>query len=174
MTRLQTPTPKADPRVGPTKLAQISSVQARFRALTITTRITASIARYGVKESGKIEILFGEANEPLPFRHYQLRDIQRAGEKLIRTEVVGAEVLKGWQEYADLLFLAAIASVEKDLRQAGHTFGQGMALWDGVGFRDRAAKAAGKYAVYKLALALLAAGKLNASCNDCHAIFRAK
>jgi hypothetical protein len=126
----------------------------------LANKITAAIRRYGVAESGKIEILFGEAKKPLPFRHYQLLDVRRAGDKLIRAEVAGKEAFKGWEEYADLRFLAAIASAETDPRQARRHFEQGVRLWDGVGFKDRVAKQAGKYAAYKVALALLAAAKL--------------
>jgi hypothetical protein len=123
-------------------------------------RITAAIKSYGVAESGKIEILFGGASKPLPFRRYRLADVKRVGDKRIRTEVAGEEVFRGWEEYADLLFLAALASAETDPRQARRYFDDGMRLWDGRGFRDRVATKAGKYAVYKVALALLAAARL--------------
>jgi hypothetical protein len=126
----------------------------------LAEKITAAIKGYGVGESGKIEILFGEASKPLPFRHYRHVDVKRIGNKLVRAEVAGEEVFEGWQEYADLLFLAAVASAETDPKQARRHFEQGMRLWDGVGFNDRVAKKAGKYAAYKVALALLAAGKL--------------
>jgi hypothetical protein len=108
----------------------------------LAKKITAAIHRYGVKESGKIEILFGEAKKPLPFRHYQLIDVRRGGDKLIKTEVTGEKVFQGWQEYADLLFLAAIGSAATNPRQARHYFEEGLRLWDGVGFKDRVAKKA--------------------------------
>jgi hypothetical protein len=126
----------------------------------LANKITGAIRRYGVGESGKIEILFGEARKSLPFRHYRLVEVRRAGDKLINTEVAGEKVIQGWQAYADLHFLAAIASAETDPRQARRHLEQGVRLWDGVGFKDRVAKQAGKYAAYKVALALLAAAKL--------------
>jgi hypothetical protein len=126
----------------------------------LARKITAAIKSYGVEESGKIEILFGEARKPLPFRRPRVVDLKRAGDKLIRAEVAGGEVFRGWQEYADLLFLGAIASAETDPRQARRSFEQGMRLWDGVGFKDRVAKRADHYAAYKVALALLAADRL--------------
>jgi hypothetical protein len=126
----------------------------------LARKITAAIRSYGVEESGKIEIPFGEARKPLPFRHYRLVDVKRVGGKLIRTEVAGDEVFRGWEEYADLLYLAALASAETGPEQGRRYFEQGMRLWDGVGFRDRVARKSGKYAVYKVALALLAAAKL--------------
>jgi hypothetical protein len=126
----------------------------------LAMKITAAVQGYAVEESGKIEILFGEARAPLPFRRYRLVDVKRVGDKLIRTELAGGEVFRGWEEYADLLFLAAVASAETDPEQARRYFAEGMRLWDGVGFKDRVTKKAGKYAAYKVALGLLAAGRL--------------
>jgi hypothetical protein len=126
----------------------------------LAKKITAAIRRYSVKESGKIEILFGEAKKPLPFRHYRLVEVRRAGDKFIKTEVAGEKVFRGWQEYADLLFLAAIGSAATNPRQARHYFDAGLRLWDGMGFKDRVTKLDSKYAVYKVALALLAADRL--------------
>ena len=40
----------------------------------LAQRIQAALKREGIQESGKIELLFGEAHNPLPFRHYQRRD----------------------------------------------------------------------------------------------------
>jgi hypothetical protein len=126
----------------------------------LAKKIMRAIRSYGVEESGKIEILFGEARKPLPFRHYRPVDVKRVGDKLVRTELAGEEVFRGWQEYADLLLLAAVASAETDPEQARRYFAEGMRLWDGVGFKDRVTKKAGKYAAYKVALGLLAAGRL--------------
>jgi hypothetical protein len=126
----------------------------------LAKRITAAIRRHGVEESGKIEILFAEATRPLPFRHPRPVEVKRIGDKVIKAEVAGEEVFKGWEEYADLLFLAAIASADTSAEEARRHFEEGMRLWDGVGFKDRVAKKAGKYAAYKVALALFAAGKL--------------
>src|SRR5262249_9002983 len=44
--------------------------------------------------------------------------------------------------------------------KARRHFDQGVRLWDGVGFKDRVAKQADRYAAYKVALALLAADRL--------------
>jgi len=126
-------------------------------------KITAAIRGYGIAESGKVEILFGEAAKALPFRHPRVVEVKRAGDKLVKAEVAGKKVFKGWEEYADLLFLAALASAKTDARQARQYFGKGMRLWDGVGFKDRVAKRTGTYAAYKVALALLAARKLKGS-----------
>ena len=54
-------------------------------------------------------MLFGEVKEPLPFRQYQLEDVRQVGKKVLRTEVVSATTLAGWEQYSDLLLLACIA-----------------------------------------------------------------
>lgn len=64
---------------------------------TISQRIEAAIKREGVSGSGKIELLFGELKQPLPFRQFDLIEVHRIGEKSIRTEVIKDEVTTGWQ-----------------------------------------------------------------------------
>lgn len=124
----------------------------------LADKITSAIHRFGIDHSGKIEILFGEAKQPLPLRQYQLNDVQHIGEKIVKTEIVRDTILKGWQEYADLLFFAAIAEPDPD--QGRHHLDDALKLWDGTGFKDRVAAKHHQYATYKLALALIAATKL--------------
>jgi hypothetical protein len=122
----------------------------------LARRIRAAIRGFRITGSGKIEILFGEAGRPLPFRHHRLDVVKRIGEKVIKTEVAGDQVQPDWERYADLLFLAAVAEARTDRAKAGEHFDAGMKLWDGRGFADRASAKADKYATYKLALALIA------------------
>lgn len=122
--------------------------------------IEATIRACGVTTSGKIEILFDEARDPLPFRHSRNIDVKRVGETLIRTEVVSDRPLHGWESYADLRFLAAIARAATDRSEAVANLRAGLDTWDGRGFRDRVVAVQGHYATYKLALALLAADRL--------------
>ena len=124
---------------------------------TVAAKIMKSMGSYKIQESGKIEILFGEAKEPLPFRHYKLTEVGRIGNKVIKTEIVTDQVMTGWEEYADLLLLAAIALDEKSQRPLR----QAVQMWDGMGFKDQVVEVQNRYATYKLALALLAAAKLN-------------
>ena len=121
-------------------------------------KIWASIKRFGIDHSGKIEILFGEAKRPLPFREYELTEVRHIGEKLVKTEILKEAVLQGWQEYADLLFFAAIAQTDPD--KARRHLDDGLAMWDGMGFRDRAAANDDRYATYKLGLSLIATARL--------------
>jgi hypothetical protein len=127
----------------------------------LAKQIRDSIRGLGVSGSGKIEILFGEATRPLPFRHHRLVEVKRVGEKVIKTEVAGGEIHADWREYTDLLFLAAIAETGKDPDEAVTHFDAGLATWDGAGFKDRVNRKTGLYATYKLALARLAAARLN-------------
>jgi hypothetical protein len=124
----------------------------------LAAKITKSMQRFGSEHSGKIEIVFGEAQQPLPFRQYELREIRRIDKKIVKTEVVKDTILKGWEKYADLLFMAAMA--ETDPRKARENLDAGMKLWDGTGFKDQAAVSLKRYSTYKLALSLIAAGKL--------------
>lgn len=121
----------------------------------VSSRITSAIRRCGVKESGKIEIVLGEAKAPLPFRRYELVEVKRVGTKVIKTEIVTPEPFPGWEPYADLLLLAAMA--EPDEARARAHFAAARKLWDGRGFADAVVPVAKRYATYKLALALLAA-----------------
>lgn len=121
-------------------------------------RIEAAIRGFGVTESGKIEIVTGEAKQPLPFKRYELKEVARRGDKVIKTELVTDHPLAGWEEYADLLFLAAMARAkEGEPEEASRLFAAGAKLWDGKGFADRVLPVHGLYATFKLALALLAA-----------------
>ena len=129
-------------------------------------KIRDAIKGFGVTGSGKIEILFGEAKKPLPFRHYRLEEVKRIGEKVIKTEVVGDKTHDDWERYSDLLFMAAIAEVGRDKEKARGHFEAGMKTWDGTGIRDRVNEKGGLYATYKLALALIAGARLDRKPGD--------
>ena len=125
----------------------------------IAQTIRLAIEREGIHKSGKIELLFGEVEKPLPFRQFQLIDVRRTTNKVIRTEVVTGGVLDGWTQYADLLLLACIAETNNPTAQ--QYWEAAMRLWDGQGFLDAAAKHDQRYSTYKLALALFAASHLS-------------
>ena len=131
----------------------------------ITSEIQQSLARHGATNSGKIEILFEEASRPLPFRTYVLTNVAIVSGRTIRTEIVTEQVLKGWEEYADLLLLASIAQATNASAEARRHFDRAAALWDGRGFADRVIAKQNpeqkRYATYKLALYLIAADRLH-------------
>lgn len=122
----------------------------------VADRIEAAMRGYGVTGSGKIEIVTGEAERPLPFRDYELKEVARRGSKVIKTEIVTDRPLAGWEQYADLLFLAAMATSKEDGDEAKRLFAAGAKTWDGKGFADRVVGVNGIYATFKLALALIA------------------
>lgn len=124
----------------------------------IAGKIRAAIESYGIRESGTIEIVFGEAKRPLPLRHFQLVKVRKQDGKTVWTEVVTGVELSGVEGYADLLFLTALA--ENEPAKARQHFQRGMAMWDGKGFNDRVAQNRHTYAVFKLALALISADRL--------------
>ena len=122
----------------------------------LAAKIAAAISARGVTKSGKIEMIFGEA--PLPFHRYELREVAREREFVIKTEVTTPALTTEWEEYADLLLIAAVA--EKDKAAARRHFDAAMKLWDGKGFADAGKRRHGNYATYKLGLALHAARHL--------------
>src|SRR5262245_51613806 len=75
----------------------------------LSRQIRSSPKTFGVTKSGRIEIVFDEAGESLPFRTYVLTNVASVDGKTIRTEHVTTNILSGWDEYADLLLLASLA-----------------------------------------------------------------
>jgi hypothetical protein len=128
----------------------------------LTVKIQAAIRSYGITNSGKIEILFDETPRPLPFHIPELVTIATNHGFHVRTEILTPRLQIGWQEYADLLLLAAWALRDSDPAQARLHYQSALAMWDGCGLVDRATRHARRYAVYKLALALLVARELKA------------
>lgn len=126
----------------------------------LAERIANSIQGYGIRESGKIEIVFGEAKRPLPFRHYRLSDVRHFDSKVVKTEVVSDPIMVGWEQYADLLLLASMALAPCEPLKAKEHFRNAAAMWDGKGLRDRVVEHDNRYATYKLALVLIAARRL--------------
>jgi len=123
----------------------------------ISRRIRASISGFGVYGSGKIEIVFGEVLNPLPFRGYELIKVATVGDKVVGTERVTEGVAKGWRRYADLLLLASMA---QSGRAARKDFFAAEDMWNGAGFLDVVARHTGVFATYKLSLYLIAARRL--------------
>ncbi len=125
----------------------------------IAQRILSAIRREGVYEYGRIGLIFGEDARGLPFHESHLVEVRRVGHKVIRTEKESNKVIGGWEDYADLLLLACIAEGNRPAARRDWT--AAMRFWDGKGFLDAAARHDGRYATYKLALALIAASRLS-------------
>ncbi|HAB16700.1 MAG TPA: hypothetical protein PLX89_15400 [Verrucomicrobiota bacterium] len=120
-------------------------------------RVRQAIAKQGIARSGKIELLFSEAQ--LPLRRYELRDVAKVGNKTIRSEFTTAELFAAPERYADLLFFIAVA--EPDAAKARAAYDSAMAMWDNVGFHDAVVIESGRYATYKLGLALRVAERFH-------------
>lgn len=120
----------------------------------IANKIDAALKREKVTSSGKIEIVIGPGKDLSPCYHYELLEVRRAGEKIIKTERKTEKNNFQWAEYADLLFLQSMC--ERDCLDAARgCYEKAIKLWDGQGFNDAAAKKDKRYATYKLALAIL-------------------
>jgi hypothetical protein len=125
----------------------------------VARTIQQAIEREGFSQSdGKTELLCGESRAVLPFRHYDLNELRREGGKIIRNELPTDRLMSGWETYADLLFIAAVA--EPDAAKANGYFEAGMKMWDGKGFVDAAYEKHQIYATYKLALAAIASRRV--------------
>lgn len=125
---------------------------------TIAAKIDAALKREKVTTSGKIEILFDRTGTLSANYHYELVEVRKAGEKILKTERQTKKINKNWDDYADLRFFAGIG--ERFCGVYGHACVQdGFKLWDGKGFVDPATKKDNRYATYKLALAKIAAAR---------------
>jgi hypothetical protein len=125
----------------------------------VAQTILKAIDREGFSRSdGKTELLCGESRVVLPFRHFELKELRREGDKIIRNELPTDRLMTGWEKYADLLFIAAIA--EPDAAKANGYFEAGMKMWDGKGFVDAVYGKHKIYATYKLALAAIASRRV--------------
>jgi len=119
-----------------------------------SAKIMAAIKPECAEQDSKAKILFNESARPLPFRDSRLKDVRQLTNGMIRTEIITTNVISGWTNYADLLLLACIA--EKNDANARADWNAALALWDGHGFMDDAARAQKTYSTYKLALAAIA------------------
>lgn len=70
--------------------------------------------------------------------------------------------MKGWEAYADLRFLAAVALAKNDKENAVRNFEAALKMWnkEHAGFADAVVNERRIYATYKLALAVIAADRL--------------
>ena len=105
-------------------------------------------------------LLFGETNA-YPFRESELVTVRQVGTNCVRTEIETTRSLIGWEQYADLQLLAWYIAEENEGNNsaARQHWDAAIRMWDGNGFLDAAASD-GRYATYKLGLALIAANRL--------------
>jgi len=78
-----------------------------------------------------------------------------SGDYNLKTEVCNGTILPDWHVYADRLLFAALSYHWKGNDTAANLyFKKATAMWNGIGIDDKATKADGFYATYKLALLL--------------------
>ena len=94
-------------------------------------KIRQKIKSFKITHSGKIEIVFGEAKNPLPFRQFELFEVEKVGDKIVKSERVTDRPLQGWEEYGDLLALAVLANPKA--ANASDLFKRLLGMWDRAG-----------------------------------------
>jgi len=78
----------------------------------VANKIDAALKREKVTSSGKIEIVMGSGKDLSPCYQYELLEVRRAGEKIIKTERKTDKINKNWDEYADLLILKSMCETD--------------------------------------------------------------
>jgi len=125
---------------------------------TLTDEIAATLKHYNSPTHGLIEILGGQTMSWPPYVETQ-QQVATVGsaEVWLETRTAGAQY-QDWAEYADLTLYGALNARNRgQFTEARHIYQDAMRLFDGVGFADRAFRADGVYATYKLALAIYVA-----------------
>jgi len=117
--------------------------------------------RQGLPISFKHEAVLGDT-VPTPF-NVTVSYTLYSNDYTLKTDIAnGTDVMEDWQEYADLLLYAALSKHwEGKEEEALELFNLAKNMWDGVGINDKATRADGKYATYKLALLLYASKVLS-------------
>ena len=126
----------------------------KLKLIELAEAYNLPVDSQGLPISYKHEAVIGDT-VPTPFNvtaQYTLYSDDYA----IKTEIAnGTAIMEDWQEYADLLLFAALSKHwEGKEEEATALFNRAKDMWDGVGICDKAAKADGTYATYKLALLL--------------------
>lgn len=122
----------------------------------LALRLRLGLLPYPQQRHGMIEILRGEVGTFPPFA-----PSQNAVKPSVWTETrTNGPTMPDWAEYADLALYAALSAYNAGNVDSARTlYADAVKMWDGVGFRDRAYD--GRYATYKLALAVIVANKIS-------------
>jgi hypothetical protein len=118
-----------------------------------------------LKESGRAEAwklapILTDAPWTPVFREPGLLDVTQERGFTIKTEEEKGALAQGWEGFTDLCLFAAAGLAKTDRPEALRLYRAAFATWDGTGFMDPPAKSLGRYAAFKLALALLVGHKL--------------
>jgi hypothetical protein len=134
-----------------------------------------TIEQYGQASNGLLEVLWGEPVEFPPFTAHTEQIAQMGEDKILKELHTSGQLLEDWAQYADMSIWGALNSYRMGRQtEALIIFSNTMALFDGVGFRDKGFN--GQYETYKLALALYVGSTIKASmpaANKLHATLKA-
>ena len=129
----------------------------------ITARINQTMQKYGTFTDGLHEALFGGVIQFPPYT--PIAKVVENNSFLVQVEVRSNETGKfqpDWVRYADLLCYGALSAYNTgDYTLANYYFNQALQMWNGAGLWDSPTQQDGFYSVYKLALLMYAADKLN-------------
>lgn len=138
--------------------------------------LATRVASYNVPGLDKYRVLAGDPVDPDCFAIASTQlVVEIRGDKTIKTEQPdpSAPMLSDWESYADLLLLSSINYVNLNNKErALEAFEAALAMYDGVGFQDKAFQASQEYATYKLALCIIAASHLKVSRAEIHDMVR--
>jgi hypothetical protein len=129
----------------------------------VTARINQTMQRYGIFTDGLHEALFGGVIQFPPYT--PVVKVVENDSFLVEVEVRSNETGKfqpDWVRYADLLCYGALSAYNSgDYALAYYYFNKALQMWNGAGLWDWPTQRDGFYSIYKLALLMYAADKLN-------------
>ena len=129
----------------------------------MTERINQTMQRYGIFTDGLHEALFGGVIQFPPYT--PIVKVVENDSYLVQAEVRSNETGKfqpDWVHYADLLCYGALSTDNTgDYALADYYFNQALQMWNGAGLWDSPTQQDGFYSIYKLALLMYAADRLN-------------
>ena len=136
----------------------VSWALAATGQITLATTLSDTLRAYDDPRHGLIEALRGECVAWPPYTETQTLVATVGAEQIwLETRLSGAPY-KDWEEYADLALYGALeAHNRQNLVEARSRYATAIAMFDGIGFADVAFRKDGKYATYKLALAIYVA-----------------
>lgn len=123
--------------------------------------LNQSLAEYGVSGNGLVEVLLNKTIEPI--RASNCYNITTIGQYSIKVDVRNGSVMEDFNQYADLCFWwSQNLLLSNNTTGAIDYFNQGMSMWNGTGFLDKAfyANPTG-FQTFKVGLALWMAERLN-------------
>ena len=124
----------------------------------LSESIWAAITHYEVPSSRKANAFAVLGGETIPDGARAARTIMETAEEdhIVLTEVQDGMDITDWAEYGNLLALQSLNQwLRGNERESQRLYATLVSMWDGHGIFDKAVRADGRYAVYKIALVLL-------------------